>query len=437
MLNVWVGPADNPAAAKAVTEDKKRGIRRYFWAYTSKHVIYLQDKGGDENWHVFSVNLDTNKTLDLTPYDAVAARVQEVSRDYPNEILVAINNRNPQLHDVHRVNITTGKISLVQENTEGFMGFLTEDDMKVHFAMKTTPDGGSEVHRLTGENSWSLFTSIPQSDMLTTQPIGMDKSHTHLYMIDSRGRNTAALTTVHLGTMESNVLSEDPKADVSDIVVHPTERYPQAVQSTYERRKWKILDKSIEADWKYLEGVADGEMNITNRTMDDRRWVVAYEMDNGPVRYYLYDRDAKKASFLFSNRPELDRVKLSKMHPVTIKARDGLELVSYYTLPVWTDVDGKPDKALPMVLFVHGGPWARDNWGYSPYHQWLANRGYAVLSVNYRGSTGLGKRFQDDHYLGVQEKNFIYQLNIKMAVLNLWEPNNRQDNSAIETALFI
>ena len=144
-----------------------------------------------------------------------------------------------------------------------------------------------------------------------------------------------------------------------------------------------------------MKSVADGEFNISDRTLDDSQWIVAYVMDTGPVRYYRYDRKRKKATFLFTNRTQLEGKELAEMHPVVIKARDGLKLVSYYTLPTWTDADkdGKPNKALPMVLFVHGGPWARDNWGYHPYHQWLANRGYAVLSVNYRGSTGFGKDF--------------------------------------------
>ncbi len=395
VLNVWVGPADNLEAAKPVTDDKHRGIRRYFWAFTGNHILYMQDKGGDENWRIYSVELGTNKTLDLTPFDKVQARVQQVSPKYPNEILVAINDRDPQLHDLPRVDIATGKMQLVQENTDGYVGFLTEDDMKVHFALKTAPDGGVEVYKATGANSWTLFTTIPGDDALTTNPLGLDESGKSLYMIESRGRNTAALTLLNLESGQSKTLAEDPRADISGVMGHPTESRILAVSSTFERRKWHILDKSIEPDFKKLETIADGEFNVISRTKDDRQWLVAYEMDNGPVRYYHYDRDHKRAKFLCTNREQLEDVKLSKMHPVTIKSRDGLNIVSYYTLPVWTDPDndGKPQEALPMVLFVHGGPWARDNWGYNPYHQWLSNRGYAVLSVNYRGSTGFGKDF--------------------------------------------
>ncbi len=394
VLNVWVGPASDPSKAKPVTKDTNRGIRGYFWPYNSGNILYIQDKGGDENWHVYSTDLTTHKTIDLTPMDGVQARVQEVSPDFPDEILVAINGRNKQWHDIHRVNIRTGEMKLVQQNDE-FTGFLTEDDMKIHFGIKMTPDGGSEIHRMTGENSWTLFTKIGQEDVMTTDPIGLDESGKNLFMIDSRDRNTAALISYGLESGQTRIIAKDNQADIAGVFGHPTRKIIQAVQSNYMRRRWQVLDPSIEDDFKYLKTVTDGEFNVTSRTKDDRKWTIAYVVDQGPVRYYLYDRDLKKAKFLFTNRTALEKAKLAKMYPTVIKSRDGLNLVSFLTLPVGTDNDGngRPDKAMPMVLFVHGGPWARDSWGYNPYHQWLANRGYAVLSVNYRGSTGFGKDF--------------------------------------------
>jgi len=395
VLNVWVGPADKPADAKPVTDDTHRGIRSYFWAQNSGQVLYIQDKGGDENWHLYSVNLADNKTIDLTPFDGVQARVQQVSHEHPDEILVAINNRDPQYHDIHRVNVITGESSLVQENKDGYVGFLTENDMRVHFAVKTTDDGGTEVHRRTGDDSWSLLLSIPAEDSLTTSPLMLDESGKGLYMIDSRGRDTAALTRLDIHTGESKVLAMDKQADIAGIVAHPTKNIVQAVQSNHTRRRWNVLDDSIKKDFEVLGRAAEGDFNIVSRTQDDAQWIVAYTMDTGPVRYYRYDRAARKAEFLFTNRPALEKLTLAKMHPRVVTTRDGLEMVCYYTLPTQADADddGKPDKPLPTVMLIHGGPWARDSWGYHPYHQWLANRGYAVMSVNYRGSTGFGKSF--------------------------------------------
>jgi len=232
-------------------------------------------------------------------------------------------------------------------------------------------------------------------DMLTTSAVGFDKTGRVLYLIDSRDRNTAALVSLDLDTGELTLIGEDPRADISGAMVHPSEKTVQAVAFTYERKHWQILDESISEDLAYLRTVADGDAEVTSRTLDDKYWMVAYLMDDGPVRYYRYDREAQEAQFLFTHQSELEGWSLAKMHPVVIKSRDGLNLVSYYTLPVGSDNDGdaRPDEPLPMVLYVHGGPWGRDVWGYNSVHQWLANRGYAVLSVNFRASTGFGKAF--------------------------------------------
>ncbi|OEU83258.1 MAG: peptidase S9 [Desulfobulbaceae bacterium C00003063] len=394
VLNVWVGPADDPDLAKPVTNDTDRGIRNYFWAYTNEHILYLQDQAGDENWRVYSVNLETGRTTDLTPLEGVQARIQAVSQKLPEEILISLNDRDPTLHDIYHVNITTGEKSLVMEN-EGFMGFTTDDEYKVRFAQRLTPDGGNEIFKLTEDGSWERFMEIAMEDLLTTGIVGFDKTGTVLYMIDSRNRNTAAFFTMDLETGEQTLIAEDSRADTSNLMIHPTEKIVQAVAFTYERRHWQIIDESIAADLVYLKTIANGDVEVVSRTLDDEYWMVAYVMDDGPVQYYRYDRGEKRADFLFTHRKALEGLSLAKMHPVVIKSRDGLDLVSYYTLPIGSDsdFDGYPDEPLPMVLFVHGGPWARDNWGYNSVHQWLANRDYAVLSVNFRSSTGFGKAF--------------------------------------------
>jgi len=396
VMNVWVGPLSDPSEAKPVTNDRKRGIRSYSWAFDNEHILYIQDKDGDENWHVYATNLETNETRDLTPIDGVQARIQQASHRIPGDVLIAINDRNKQFHDVHRVNIATGERKLVLQN-DGFMGFTTDDDFNVRVGMKPTPEGGAEVYHVPPDegHDWSLLTSIPPDDMLVTGPGGFDKTGNVLYMQDSRGRDTGALFALDVNTRQKSLIAEDDRADVSGVIAHPTENTIQAVAFTYDRREWKIVDDAIRPDLTYLESVADGELQILSRSLDDKHWIVAYVMDDGPVRYFHYDRPAKNAEYLFSNRKALETLPLARMQSVVIKSRDGLNLVCYYTLPVWTDPDndGRPDKPLPMVLDVHGGPWARDNWGYNAMHQWLANRGYAVMSVNFRGSTGTGKSF--------------------------------------------
>jgi dipeptidyl aminopeptidase/acylaminoacyl peptidase len=308
-------------------------------------------------------------------------------------MLIGLNDRDARYHDIYRLNLLTGQRQLVQPNPE-FDGFITDDDFRIRFAMKTTPDGGSELLR-AAEGKWISFMKVAPDDVMTTSPVGFDKENNRLYMKDSRGRNTAALAVLDLATGEEKIIAEDAQADISGAMVHPTEKTIQAVASTYERKKWRILDPAIEGDLQYLRTVADGDIEVVDRTLDDSQWIVVFLLDDGPARTYRYDRAAKKAQFLFVNRQSLLRTTLSKMHPVVIPARDGLPLVSYLTLPPGSDkrATGRPDSPLPMVLLVHGGPWGRSNWGFDALHQWLANRGYAVLDVNFRASTGFGKAF--------------------------------------------
>ena len=396
VLNVWVGPLDDPAAAKPVTRDTNRGIRIYFWAYTNRHVIYLQDSGGDENWRVYCVDLEGGGIKDLTPLEGVRAEIQEVSRKFPTEILIGLNDRKRELHDIYRVDIVTGERELVLENPDpGYAGFVTDEDFAVRLATDMRPDGGRDFYVVREGGEWPHFDRVPMEDSMNTGPRGFDKTGQVLYFADSRGRDTGALYARDLETGKRVLLAEDSRGDVGGTLRHPTERNVQAVTFTHERRRWEILDEAIEPDMTHLATVARGDVSILSRSLDDETWLVAYMLDDGPVRYYSYDRARRQAHFLFTNRTELENTTLARMHPAVIQSRDELDLVCYLTLPPESDSDGdaRPDEPLPTVLLVHGGPWGRDSWGYNSLHQWLANRGYAVLGVNFRGSTGFGKAF--------------------------------------------
>ncbi|MCB9835823.1 MAG: S9 family peptidase [Phycisphaera sp.] len=395
VLNVYVAPIDHIEADDAVTNDDYRGIRQYFWAENGTHIIYMQDKGGDENFHAFSVNLKTGERIELTPFEGARAQIQQTSKLFPNHILIGVNNRDPQLFDIYKVDVTTGERELVFENS-GYLGFNTDDHFNVRFAARYEADGSVSYFEVDGDTvKDEIYLNVPSADALTTQIVGFNTEGDKLYIIDSRTGNTAALFVRDMNTGQTDMLYEHPKADISGAMGNPKTGEVEAVAANYLRTEWKILDDAVAGDLKYLRTVQDGDISITSRVKDDTLWTVAYVHDDGPVEYYTYDRTAKQAEYIFSNRPELENKPLAKMHPTVIESRDGLNLVSYLTLPVWTDTDGdaRPEEALPMVLLVHGGPWARDQWGYNSMHQWLSNRGYAVLSVNYRGSTGFGKDF--------------------------------------------
>lgn len=411
VLNVWVAPIDDVEKARAVTADRGRGIRSYFWSYGGD-ILYIQDKDGDENWQVHLVDLQSGEQRNLTPVEEIrgedgepirmpdgspmrpTAQVFAVSRDRPGEIVVGLNSRDPQLHDPYLVDLETGEMELIERN-ERFVGYLFDDAYALRYAISMDlVEGGQVVWRREGED-WVEDERIPNEDMLTTQAVGFNAAGDVLYMIDSRGRDLAALVARDLSSGEERVLAEGERADVTGVMRHPRTREPQAASSEFLKTEWRVIDEGIAGHIERLREVDDGELSVTARALDDSVWTVAYVDDDGPARFYVYRPQSGEAEFLFTNRPELEGLPLAPMHPVVIETRDGLEMVSYLTLPSWADGDGdgRPDQPLPMVLFVHGGPWARDSWGYNPYHQWMANRGYAVLSPNFRGSTGFGKAF--------------------------------------------
>jgi dipeptidyl aminopeptidase/acylaminoacyl peptidase len=416
VLNIWVAPIDNVSAARPITNDKHRGVRSFFWAYDSKRVLYSQDVDGDENWRIFCVDLETDKIRDLTPDPETAkgtdadptgrarfrAEIQAVSHRFPEEILIGLNDRDPRYHDVYRLNILTGEKELVQKNP-GYRGFVTDEDYTFRFTSKYLDDGSLAYYQPPEDGApntsidWQPFLTIPKDDTPTTRFLGFDKSGGTLYMADSRDRDTSALVAMNLETGQQKLIAADPRSDVGAIKAHPTENTIQIVSFYYDRRERKFFDAEVEADFKLAGEGAQDDVGISSWSLDDRHWIIVHLQDDGPVRYFHFDRETKKRTFLFTSRPALEGLPLAKMHSVVIAAHDDLKLVSYLTLPSGSDPDGdgRPNKPLPMVLSVHGGPWARDVWGYDPLHQLMANRGYAVLSVNFRGSTGFGKRFQN------------------------------------------
>jgi dipeptidyl aminopeptidase/acylaminoacyl peptidase len=391
VLNVWVMPAAGGEAVP-VTRSTERPIRSYSWGRNSEQILYANDEGGDENTHIYAVGLDGGEPIDLTPGEAVKAQIVAQHRDRPDEILVMTNAREPQVFDIQRLNTRTGESTLVFENDGGYVGMVHDDDWVVRLRGRMTPDGGSEYeYRDSPDGAWIEFDRVGSDDAMTTQPIGFTRDGSTIWMIDSRERDTAALTSVTVdadGRVERDVVFESPISDVADSLIDPETLAPQAIATDRLRREWNILDDSISPDLDALARLSDGELDIVSRTRDDRTWIVAFEHDDGPARYWVWDRDGQEGRYLFSHRPELEDVTLSKMRGVEIPTRDGLSMPSYLTVP--HDSDGT---AVPLILLPHGGPWARDHWGYNGMHQWLADRGYAVLSPNFRGSTGFGKAY--------------------------------------------
>ena len=393
VLNVWVAPRDNPGDARPVTNDRNRGIRGFSFAYTGNHILYSQDVGGDENFQIFATDLTSGETRELSPKGARAS-IAQISRRFPNELVISHNQRDPRLFDLYRVDLRTGQSERTFEN-DRFVSFLVDDNFILRFAGVQTRDGGSEWFRRLG-TGWESWAKIPQEDSLTTSPAGFTFDGHTLYMLDSRERNTGALFAIDTRTGQRTLVREDARADVTGTLSDPMSGVVQATSATYLRSGWQALDPAIQKDLDRLKQLAgDGEFGVASRTLDDRTWVVAVSRSDAPTTFHLYDRDSGEITFWFNTRPELEGKPLAKMWPVEIPTRDGLVMPSYYTLPTGSDPDGdgKPNRPVPTVLLVHGGPWARDFYGLNGQHQWFANRGYATLAVNFRGSTGFGKAF--------------------------------------------
>ena len=385
VLQVWVktvGGTDD----KVVTADKKRGIRRYFWAEDDKTLIYLQDADGDENWHAYGVDLTTGNVRDYTPFQGVRANIVATDPAFPDEILVEMNLRDRKLMDVHRLNLATGALVFDTQNPGDVVGWGADPRLQVRAAQVVTAEGGTEIRiRDTAKSPWRSWVKVGPEEILDFQDFTADGRSAIL--TSSVGNDTARIVERDIATGAEKVIASSPEVDAGSLVIHPTRHVVQAVAFAPGRSRWTVVDPSVKADFEGIEKLNDGDFSVVNRDKADAHWLVAFTSDRGPIRYYAWDRAAKKGTFLFVHQPRLEGLQLAEMKPVVIKSRDGLNLNSYLTLPV-----GVPARTLPMVLYVHGGPWARDAWGYSSTPQWFANRGYAVLQVNYRGSTGYGKK---------------------------------------------
>jgi dipeptidyl aminopeptidase/acylaminoacyl peptidase len=393
VLNVWVAPIGESdgvdwAAARAVTDDTDRGVRVFGWAWDGRHLLYVQDVGGDENWRLYDVDLVTGERRDLTPFEKIHAQIIGSSKRRPTEVLVGINADNPQLHDVYRLDLVTGNLVREIENP-GYAGWLADEDLVVRCALAPLPDGSLDVLvRDSAPADWRTLLTIPAEDVTSSDVVSFSGDGRSLVMISAAGADTGRLTRVDLATGATTVLAEDPEADVAGAVLDPDTRDPQIVMILKDRMTYAVLDPSVEDDLKAIRGLHPGDPMFLGRDEADQTWLVGFTVDAGSITFYMYDRPSKSGRLLFEARPALSSYTLAAMEPFSFMARDGLEIHGYVTFP-----PGQGRSSLPAVLDVHGGPQVRDSWGYNPEAQWFANRGYLCVQVNYRGSTGYGKAF--------------------------------------------
>jgi len=386
VLQVWVKTVGKDDE-KMVTADKKRGIRQYFWTEDNRTLVYMQDNDGDENFHLFGVDLVTGTVRDFTPFQGVRAMPVADEKAFPDELLVSMNARSRSLFDVYRLSLKTGALVLDTENPGDVAGWSADSKLQIRAAQITTPDGGTEIRiRDDAKSPWKSWIKVGPEEILGFVTFTADGKGAIL--VSSIGYDTARVVKRDLATNAESVIAFSDAVDAGGFLINPDTKSIEAVAFAPGRTEWKVIDPAVKADLEGIRKLHDGDFAVVNRTSKDDVWLVGFTSDRGPTAFYRWDRTAKKGDFMFFSQPKLSGLALSAMKPVVIRSRDGLNLNSYLTLPA-----GLPAKNLPMVLYVHGGPWARDGWGYNPTAQWLANRGYAVLQVNYRGSTGYGKKF--------------------------------------------
>jgi dipeptidyl aminopeptidase/acylaminoacyl peptidase len=393
VMNLWVGDRGDFSSVKAITNDTGRGIPAHFWALDSKHVLYIQDQGGDENWHLYSVDLATGETLDLSPYEGTQAQMIEQSEMVPGVVIVGMNDRDPKWHDVYSVELSTGERSLLIQN-DGLASILVDNDLNIRMATKSTPSGGLQV-LLRNNDAWEPLLEIAFGDVQTTKILGFDEDNQGIYMLDSRNRNTAALVHISFEDQSLTTLAESDSMDISSVLIDPRTHRPFAYALDMIKPEWHAINLEFKDVIAKFNSQLAGGSQVLALSLSNQFWTVyTDESDRSPV-YKVFDASTGELDELFVTNPKLEGLTLAKMHGVVIQSRDNYDLVSYLTLPVESDPDqdGRPDSPVPMVMLVHGGPWGRDTFGYAPIVQWLANRGYGVLQVNFRSSTGFGKEF--------------------------------------------
>lgn len=395
VLNVWMAPVQRLHEATPVTRDRGRGIRSYGTCHDGRTLYYLRDADGDESWRLYLVDLESGEQRCATPFDGVQARVLAHNPWHPTTMLIGLNRDRRDLHDVYRLDLPTGELTKVAENP-GYLSWLVDTDLRVRGGTAMRPDGGSTIHlALAGADEARPWLDVPYEDVMGTRVIGFARDGTTCYLLSSIGANASRLFAIDLATGRQTLLTEDPTYDVKLVEMDPDSRVPQAVVFGKDRDEWVFLDERFAKDIEQIRdelallGV-DGEVHVDRSDCTGRRWTVTAVTGDRPVLYYLYDRVERCVKFLSSHQPDLERYQLARMEPFVFTARDEVEVHGYVTWP-----PGVERRGLPAVVNVHGGPWARNTFAFDEEAQLLANRGYACVQVNFRGSTGYGKHFRN------------------------------------------
>ena len=397
--NVWVKRTADPfTSAKPITADTARPIPAYFWSRDGKYILYVQDKAGDENYNVYAVNPADNPAAgqevpaarNLTDAKGVRAFIYSVPRSEPDTIYVGINDRDPAWHDLYKVKISTGERSLVRKNTDRVTGWVFDLKDQLRLATRSAENGDTEILRVDANSLTKIYSC---NVFESCGPVRYHKDGERTYFVTNKGAGVdlVRLELFNPTTGKEEIVESDPLKRVDFGNASFSDVSDELIATSYDDERQRIYwkDKNYEADYKLVQKQLPGkEISFNSTTKDEKLVMVSAYSDTDPGATYLFDRGTKKLTLQYRIREKLNRDYLAPMKAVRYPSSDGLEIPAYLTLP-----KGVEAKNLPVILFPHGGPWARDSWGYNSFAQFLANRGYAVLEPNFRGSTGYGKKF--------------------------------------------
>jgi dipeptidyl aminopeptidase/acylaminoacyl peptidase len=394
---VFATSVDDPASSRLLFRQNDGSVGNLQWAYSSQQLIFLKAVGQDIHLYVF--NLGDGQIRDLTPQTGISARIEKLSPEHPQEVLISLKKSEARRFDLYRLNLQTGDSTLLLKN-DSYDSCLCDDEFRPRVAIRRTDDQGYDLFSLKTSGRWELLDRFNYEEARISQPAALNKEGTILYFVDNRKTDKAILKSVDLKTGKTRDLATDPFADFrSSLLLHPRTRRVQSASAVYGRLRRHFLDPTIKKDFLYLRTLHSGDVGVAGRSVDDRVWLIAY-LDGGPSRYYVYDRIARKARFLFLSQSAVQPFALARRQAVVVPTRDGLKLPGDLYLPSWSRAGrGKyVDHPLPMLLYVHGGPsvaYDWDNWLINRTLQLLANRGYAVFRVEFRGVEGFGKKIRE------------------------------------------
>lgn len=431
--NLWIAPVDALDAARPLTRFPGRGVASrdvsgnllWRWTHDSHRIVFPVDPTGAERFDLYAVDVRDGGLVPLARDARAKTELAALDPSRPQVAAMTSDERQTGLPDLFEVDLATGERELVLENP-GFYGFLVDHSLSPRLALGPGEGASLALYRST-EDGWAPARAIATEDLpafLSSIYQGVqevDAAGERAFLLDSRGRDVAALCALDLSTGELEVVAEDARVDVDGVLYHPVERTPQAWSRTWERTTWTALDEAVGEELDYLSAVLRGDVEVVSRDDADTRWIVRVVVPHSPTRYMLFERAARRLRQVLVTTPALANLELAHMHPFELRTRDGLDMVSYVALPPWSDPDhdGRPSEPLPAVMLVHGGPDdERITWTYSSFVQWLANRGYAVLALNFRGSAGFGKRFMNAQNLewgGRMHDDLIEQLDWAVA----------------------